>query len=98
MPRYLINNTHPRLPELERQRDQLADRVAKLANEPDRMVVENFHYHDPRQAATTRGRLMCSCLMKIDELNKEICRIIAPGFAPQASEGFSDRVMAGLGR
>ena len=96
--RHLVNNNHPNLLALEQQRDKLAERVTKLTQEPDRMVVENFHYHDPRQAATTRGRLMCSCLMKIDELNKEICRIIAPGFATTPSESFSDRVMAGLGR
>jgi hypothetical protein len=45
-----------------------------------------------------RGRLACSLLQQIDGVNREICRVIAPGFAPVPSEGFSDRVMRALGQ
>ena len=87
----------PTLGALERHRDQLARRVERICREQG-SVVEGFEYTDPAKARTVRGRLLCSLLRNIDEINREICRVIAPGFAPIPSAGFSDRVMRGLVR
>ena|SRR5688572_21144436 len=77
---------------LERHRDQLAARLEKLRTEPWHLV-DGFEYQNPAHAAKTRGRLMCRVLRQIDAVNKEICRMIWPGFEPRPTEGFSDRVM-----
>ena len=83
---------------LERQREELVERLTKLCDEPRRDVVENFLYWNPDDAVKARGQLMCQILAAIDEINRDICRVIAPGFAPIPSAGFSDRVMRGLVR
>ena len=92
--RYLVNTTYPMLLPLERQRDHLVQRIIQITHEPNPLVVEGFEYLDPLKARKVRGRLACGLLRRIDRVNREICRIIAPGFSPRASEGFSDRVMA----
>lgn len=78
---------------LEHWRDQMAERVARLANECDPHIVEGFYYADTERASKVRGRLGCSLLRSIDHVNKRICAIVAPEFAPRPSESFSDRVM-----
>ena|SRR5689334_543641 len=81
---------------LERERDQLADRIVRLTSETRRDIVEGFQYHDESQAIRVRGRLLCSLLRRLDAVNAGICRIIAPGFAATPGEGFSERVMRDL--
>ena len=87
---------------LERQRDQLTRRVERLCAEQDSRSVDGFLYvakdgmSAEQRAAIARGRLMCSLLAAIDDINRSICRVIAPWFAPIPSAGFSDRVMRGL--
>jgi len=85
--------TQPTLPALERERDRLVVRLERLNRERDPHVVESFHYVNPADARKARGRLMCSTLRNIEEINAEICRLIYPHFRASPSEGFSDRVM-----
>jgi hypothetical protein len=82
---------------LERQRDQLSERLTRLTHETDPQVVEGFIYVTFGKARRVRGRLCCSILRRIDAINAEICRAIYPTFAVRPSEGFSDRVMRDIG-
>ena len=86
------------LPALERQRDALALRLERINHETDPLVVEGFEYSDPAKATRVRGRRMCSLLRTIDDVNRDICAIIAPSFRAAPSESFTDRVMAQVGR
>jgi hypothetical protein len=82
---------------LEHWRDQLATRLTGLTHETHHRV-EGFHYADPVKARKIRGRLACSILRRIDAINGVICQRIYPSFALTPSEGFSDRVLAQVGR
>jgi hypothetical protein len=83
---------------LEQQRDRLQARLEKINQEPAGPTVEGFVYvaldglTGEQRARKVRGRLLCSILRRIDEVNREICRLIAPGFRPSPGEGYSDRV------
>ena len=92
-----MHTSTAQLIQLERQRDQLADRIVRLTSETRRDIVEGFQYHDIAKAVKVRGRLLCMILRRLDAVNTEYCRLIYPQFAPVPEEGFSDRVMRAVG-
>jgi hypothetical protein len=95
MQRYL---DQPDVLDLERWRDQLADRLTQLCRNTDPFHVEGVHFTDWRHASVRRGQLTETLLDNIETLNAEIRRILYPHLTPSTPACLTDRVMREVSR
>jgi hypothetical protein len=62
---------------LEHRRDLLASRIKRIAEEPERLLVESFEYQRKEHASRVRLALVRQMLRNIDSINEEIGKLIA---------------------